>query len=99
MATSAATPAQTWLWFHKSVLGRARLHRLLKNSVLHLILGGAALQRCGMCIVVNSVLAAEGTALAQKRLFPQTVQSCRNTPTMCRALAPEGNSRLLALAL
>jgi hypothetical protein len=42
--------------FHKSVLGRARLHRLRKKSVLHLILGGAALQRCGNCIVLNAAL-------------------------------------------
>jgi hypothetical protein len=36
-----------------------------------LILGGAALQRCGDCIVLNAALAAEVTALAQKRLFPR----------------------------
>src|ERR1019366_6907268 len=44
---------------------------LRKNSTLLLFLGGAALQRCGKCIVLNPALAAEGTALAQKRLFPQ----------------------------
>jgi hypothetical protein len=44
---------------------------LLKNSTLLAILGGAALQRCDNCIVLNAALAAEGAALAQKRLFPQ----------------------------
>jgi len=32
--------------------------------LLHLILGGAAVYRCGKCIVLNAALAAEGTALA-----------------------------------
>jgi hypothetical protein len=48
---------------------------LLKNSILLAILGGAALQRCDNCIVLNAALAAEGAALAQKRLFPQPVRS------------------------
>ena len=61
---------------HKSVLGRARLHRLRKNSMLLVILGGAALQRCDNCIALNAALAAEGATLAQKRLFPQPVQPC-----------------------
>jgi hypothetical protein len=46
-------------------------NRLRKNSILLAILGGAALQRCDNCIVLNAALAAEGAALAQKRLFPQ----------------------------
>jgi hypothetical protein len=50
-----------------------RLYRLRKNSILLAILGGAALQRCDNCIVLNAALAAEGAALAQKRLFPQPV--------------------------
>ena len=37
-----------------------KLHRLRKNSVLHLILGGAAVHRCGKCIVLNPALAAAG---------------------------------------
>src|ERR1039458_143368 len=111
------------------VLGRARLHRLRKNSMLLAILGGAALQcvrensfvgnalernprksspggatelspalqrwekwkerfksrrddrvlthtlqRCCRCIVLNPASAAEGTALAHGRLFPQAVE-------------------------
>jgi hypothetical protein len=42
-----------------------------------LILGGAAVYRCGNCIVLNSALAAEDATLAQKRLFPQPLQRCR----------------------
>jgi hypothetical protein len=37
-------------------------------------LGGAALQRCGKCIVLNPALAAEGTGPAQKRLFPKPMK-------------------------
>ena len=39
--------------------------------MLHLILGGAALQRCGNCIVLSAALAAEATLSAQERVFPQ----------------------------
>jgi hypothetical protein len=36
---------------------------LLKDfRFVHLILGGAALQRCGNCIVLNAALAAEATS-------------------------------------
>jgi hypothetical protein len=52
---------------------RKPLYRLRKNSILLAILGGAALQRCDNCIVLNAALAAEGAALAQKQLFPQPV--------------------------
>src|ERR1019366_3978289 len=38
--------------------GRARLHRLRKKSVLHLILGGAAVYRCGKSFALNSALQA-----------------------------------------
>jgi hypothetical protein len=62
---------------------------LLKNSILLAILGGAALQRCDNCIVLNAALAAEGAALAQKRLFPQPVQACRKHSRMN---APSGAS-------
>jgi hypothetical protein len=37
-----------------------RFHRLLKTSIVRLILGGAAVHRCGKCIVLNPALAAEG---------------------------------------
>ncbi|MGB9205955.1 MAG: hypothetical protein WCB94_18510, partial [Terriglobales bacterium] len=43
--------------------------------MLDVTLGGAALQRCDNCIVLNAALAAEGAALAQKRLFPQPVKN------------------------
>jgi isochorismate hydrolase len=36
-----------WSAFHKSALGRARLHSLRENSILQLILVGAAVHRCG----------------------------------------------------
>jgi hypothetical protein len=52
-----------WLWV-------ARLNSMRKNSILLLFLGGAALQRCDKCIVLNPALAAEGAGSAQKRLFP-----------------------------
>jgi hypothetical protein len=48
------------------VCSRASLHSLRKRSVLYLILGGAAVYRCGKYIVLNPALAAEGTALARK---------------------------------
>jgi len=38
----------------------------LKNSLFHLILGGAALQRCANHIVLNAALAAEGDHGAQQ---------------------------------
>ena len=38
-------------------------------SVLHLILGGAAVHRCDNCTFLNKALAAEGVAFAQKRHF------------------------------
>jgi hypothetical protein len=50
------TAEQLWVIL---ALGRARLHRLRKNSILLAILGGAALQRCDNCIVLNAALAAE----------------------------------------
>jgi hypothetical protein len=37
------------------------------------ISGGAAVHRCINCIVLSPALAAEGTALAYGRLFPQAV--------------------------
>jgi hypothetical protein len=44
----------------------ARLNRLRKNSVLHLILGGAAVYRCDNRIVLNAALAAEVKDLARE---------------------------------
>src|ERR1019366_1132492 len=57
--------------------------------ILLAILGGAALQRCDNCIVLNAALTAEGAVLAQKRLFPQPVQACRKHSRMN---APSGAS-------
>jgi len=51
------------------VLGTARLDGLRKKSVLHLILGSAAVYRCGKSFALNSALAAEGTLLAQGHFF------------------------------
>jgi hypothetical protein len=56
----------------------ARLNSLRKNSISRVILGGAALQRCGNAIVLNAALAAEATGLDRKRLFPQPLKSCRS---------------------
>jgi hypothetical protein len=42
-----------------------------KKPALLLLLGGAAVYRCGNYLVLNSALAAEGTALEQELLFPQ----------------------------
>src|SRR5271157_542218 len=50
--------------------------RLRTNSTQHLILGGAALQRCGNCSVLNAASAAEVTVLAQERLLPQPLSPC-----------------------
>jgi hypothetical protein len=50
------------------------LHNLRKKPALPLLLGGAAVYRCGNCLVLNSALAAEGAALDQELLFPQVVQ-------------------------
>ena len=45
--------------------------RLRKNSMLHLFLGGAALQRCGNCTVFSAALAAEVAHSALELVFPQ----------------------------
>src|SRR6266852_4418881 len=45
--------------------------RSQKNSVLHLIWGGAALQRCGNCVVLNAASAAEVTLSARELILPQ----------------------------
>src|ERR1035441_37218 len=50
-----------------------RLRSLRKKPALPLILGGAAVYRCGNCLVLNSALAAEGAALDQELLFPQAL--------------------------
>jgi hypothetical protein len=52
----------------------APLKRLRKESLLHLILGGAAVHRCDNRTILHKALAAEGVPSAQKRLFPQAVK-------------------------
>jgi F-type H+-transporting ATPase subunit b len=46
-----------------------RLHSLRQESMLHLILGGAAVHRCGNRTILNKALAAEVAAFAQKILL------------------------------
>src|ERR1039458_4224472 len=67
---------------------RTLFSSLRKNSILLLFLGGAALQRCGKCIVLNPALAAEGNALAHGRLFPQPVRGCGANSVSFEALQP-----------
>jgi hypothetical protein len=42
---------------------------LRKHSLLHLILGGAAVYRCVNCTILNAASAAAGATLVQERLF------------------------------
>jgi hypothetical protein len=55
---------------------------LRKKPALPLLLGGAAVYRCGSCLVLNSALAAEGTALDPKlffrKLFSDAAESSRS---------------------
>jgi hypothetical protein len=60
---------------------------LQKNSVLNLILGGAALilggaalQRCGKCTIFNPALAAEVAVCCPGMSFPQPLQPRRQHP-------------------
>ena len=69
--------------------GGAALHSLRKKPALPLLLGGAAVYRCGNCFVLNSALAAAGTALDQELLFPQALQRCDRGIDLTGALAPE----------
>jgi hypothetical protein len=43
------------------ILSGAALYSLRKKSMVQLFLGGAAVHRCGNCIIVNKTLAAEVT--------------------------------------
>jgi hypothetical protein len=63
-----------------------------KNSPLHLILGGAALQRCGKSFALNPASAAEVMPAAFVAVFPQPLQSCRNCFVIVAALAAGGNA-------
>jgi len=53
----------------------SRSSRLRKISTLRLILGGAALQRCGNCIVLSEALAAEVSLSARELVFPQPARA------------------------
>jgi hypothetical protein len=48
-----------------------------KKSMLHLILGGAALQRCDNQSVFTSGFSRRGQVVRGEGLFPQPVHSCR----------------------
>ncbi|MGA2966914.1 MAG: hypothetical protein ABSD64_11935, partial [Terriglobales bacterium] len=69
----------------------ARLHSLRKKSSSPLILGGAALQRCGKCMIMTAASAAEVTDIAPERLFPQPVQPCRNCSKINSGFSRWGN--------
>jgi mono/diheme cytochrome c family protein len=59
--------------------------RLVKNSVLRLILGGAALQRCGNRIVLIAALAAEFTLLLAIAFSTYTRASTSSDPDTYKA--------------
>jgi hypothetical protein len=61
-----------------------------KNSPLHLILGGAALQRCGKSFALNPASAAEVMPAAFVAVLPQPLQSCRNCFVIVAASAAGG---------
>jgi hypothetical protein len=58
---------------------RASLHRLRKESMLPLILGGAAVHRCGNRIVLNKALAAEGKGSRPGTTFSATCSAMPNS--------------------
>src|SRR5271169_1267803 len=70
----------------------ARLHSLRKNSILHLILGGPAVYRCGKWIVLNTALAAGGRTFCSKLVFPQPLQSCRKCRIISSGFSHWGNA-------
>jgi len=57
--------------------------------MLHLILGGAALQRCDMRIVFSSGFSHWGHDAGRDRVFSQVVQSCHQVAELNSASAPE----------
>jgi cytidylate kinase len=50
-------------------LGKGTTSQLAEKLELRLILGGAAVYRCGNCIVLNAASAAEVTVLDRKKAF------------------------------
>jgi hypothetical protein len=66
-----------------------------ENWVLQLLLGGAAVYRCDKRHVLNAASAAEVMHSAQKRLFPQPLQLCRQQPNagLFQAVQDYGDSR------
>jgi hypothetical protein len=61
-----------------------------KNSPLHLILGGAALQRCGKSFALNPASAAEVMPAAFVAVFPQPFFSRAATASSSWRLQPLG---------
>jgi predicted ArsR family transcriptional regulator len=59
---------------------------LPKKSMLRSILGGAALQRCNSCIVLNAALAAEGSCEAHHDFFTNLLGNHRSA-SRARAVA------------
>jgi len=64
------------------------LNRLRKNSISGLILGGAALQRCGNCFVLSPALAAEVALSGRERLFPQPLEAVPLRPARNVGFSP-----------
>ena len=54
----------------------ARLNGLRKKSVLHLILGGAAVYRCDNPPTFSTGFSRRGKAVSQEALFPQALKPC-----------------------
>jgi hypothetical protein len=61
-----------------------------------MFLGGAALQRCGKCIIMTAALAAEVMVLAPERLFPQPVQPLRDMPSELRGVCETSSNTVTA---
>ena len=60
-----------------STFCKERVHSLRKNSMLNLILGGAAVYRCDNGLIFNVGFSRCGNTAAQETLFPQPVQPPR----------------------
>ena len=72
---------------------KARFHSLQKNSLLFLLLGGAAVHRCDTCLILSAGFSRWGTTAPTDRVFQQTVQPGRGHAQKPGASAPEGCSQ------
>src|ERR1019366_6995713 len=72
------------------VWGRARLHRLRKNSGSIRFWEGHDFSRAAKSFRPARALAPEMCFLRPRPVFPQPVQPCRQESIKTRALAPEG---------